>query len=177
MNWVTDVERANKLLLQAGTCRFVDNRRIATSMQCMSFCDIATFTKEFGVLVHRLMQLSEDSVCNYVILNPDPKHFFLPHFSRYPVTELHYGDTLDQYAASFNESFGTNPADTLNTLCYEWVIIPQSHRWFVHCLRSSEQSSGHLWLPEKWVEEAHNTYEGLTYPAELEANTDTTWPA
>jgi hypothetical protein len=135
MSWVKDIEQVEELLLQAGTCRFVDNRRIATSLQCMSFCDIATFTRAFGALVHRLMQLSADDICNYVILDPDPKHFFLPHFNKYPIIELRSEDTLDQYVASFNESLGTNLGDALNILCYEWVIIPQSHRWFVHCLK------------------------------------------
>ena len=175
MSWVTDIEEAEELILQAGTCRSIDNRRVATSMRCMSFCDVATFTKEFGALIHRLMQLSSDEVCHYAVLDPHPKHFFLRLFNKYPVIELHLENMPDQYTASLNESPGENSVDALNTLCDEWVLIPNSHNWFVHCRRSSEQSSGHLWLPERWIQDAQNAYSGLRYPSELEPNDDPTW--
>jgi hypothetical protein len=176
MSWVTDVEQAKELILQAGTCKWIDNRRVATSLQCMSFCDVATFTRDFGILVSSLMQLSADTVCNYVVLDPHPENFFFHQFNKYPVIELRSKEILEQYTAYFNQSPSSNSHDALGTLCYEWVIIPQSHHWFVHCLRDSEQSSGHLWLPAEWIEQAQNMYSGLTYLAELEPNSDDTWP-
>ncbi len=162
MSWVTDIERAEELLLQAGTCRIIDSRRVATSMQCLSFDDMATFTKVFGTLVHRLMQLSSDELCHYVVLDPHPKQFFLRFYDKYPVIEIRSSDTPEQYAASFNNNPGRNPGDALNTLCYEWVIVPQSHSWFIHCMRSSEDSSGHLWLLQQWIEDAQKAYEAFT---------------
>jgi hypothetical protein len=177
MSWVTDTEQAKELLLQAGTCRVVDSCRVATSMQCMSFDDVGTCTKEFGALLHRLMQLSVDETCHYIVLNPDPRHYFLHHFKKYPVVEIRADDTLEQYIAILNEDPGGSPADAVGTNCYEWVVIPPSHRWFVHCQRSSGDLGGHLWLPQEWIEDAQNTYRWLTYPSKLEANTDRTWPA
>jgi hypothetical protein len=176
MSWVTDIEQAKKLLLQAGTCKLVDNRRVATTMKCMSFDDAGTCTMEFGAVLHWLMQLSSDEICHYVVLDPDPTHYFLHHFKKYPVIEIRSKDTLDQYIASLNEDPGGSRADAIGTNCYEWMIIPQSHLWFAHCVRSSEDSGGHLWLPEKWIAEAKIAYPGLTYPPELAPNTDRTWP-
>jgi len=69
--------------------------------------------------------------------------------------------TLEQYIEILNEDPGGSPADAVGTNCYEWVIVPPSHRWFVHCQRSSEDAGGHLWLPEKWIEDAQNTYRWL----------------
>lgn len=177
MCWVTDSEQAKELLLQAGTCRVVDSRRVATSMQCMSFDDVGTRTKEFGDLLHRLMHLSADKTCHYVVLDPDPTHYFLHHFKKYPIVEIRAEETVEQYLAILNEDPGGSPADAVGTNCYEWVIISPSHRWFVHCQRMSEDSGGHLWLPEGWIEDAHSAYQWLTYPSQLEINTDSTWPA
>jgi hypothetical protein len=176
MRWVTDLERAKQILLQAGTCKLVDNRRVATSLQCISFDDAGTCTTEFGAFLHRLMQLSADEMCHYVVLDPDPKHYFLHHFKKYPIIEIRSEDTLDQYIASLNEDPGGSPPDAIGTNCYEWLIIPQSHLWFVHCLRSNNDSGGHLWLPERWIEDARAAYPWLTYPAELAPNCDISWP-
>jgi hypothetical protein len=177
MSWVTDNEKAKELLLQAGTCKYTDSRRIATPLKCVSFDDANTCTKHFHSLLQSLMKLSGDQVFHYIVLNPDPRQYFVAHFKKYPVLQFHISDSSGQYLADLNEDPGGSPTDAIGTNCYEWVILPQSHMWFVHCLRSSGDSGGHLWLPESWIAKVSVIHPWLIYPSELEPNDDPTWPS
>ena len=175
MRWVTDVEQARELLLQAGTCHVVDNRRVSTPLECTSFDDAGTCTAEFNTLIQSLMKLSGDEKCNYIVLDPDPIQYFLRHFNKYPILEICAGDSSEQYLALLNEDPGGSPADAVGTNCYEWVILPHSHKWFIHCVRISDDSGGHLWIPESWIAKALDVYQWLRYPAGLATNTDPSW--
>jgi hypothetical protein len=166
VRWITDDAVAKQLLLEAGTCRYIDSRRYSTTFELVSFDDAGTCTPEFAGLVQALLTLSEDSAAHYMVLDPDPVAYFHRHFGKYPILSLWKGDTAETYLALLNEDPGGSKADAVGTNCYEWVILPESHSWFVHCLRDSDSFGGHLWLPARWIEQAVKSYPWLDYPAQ-----------
>jgi len=167
MRWITDEIAAKQLLLEAGTCRYIDSRRYATPLSLVSFDDTATCRRYFADLIQLLLGLSEDSKAHYMVLDPDPVKYFHYHFGKYPIVTLEKGDTPETYLQLLNEDPGDSRADAVGTNCYEWVILPQSHRWFVHCLRDADNSGGHLWMPSGWIEKSAQLYPWLQYPPEL----------
>jgi hypothetical protein len=164
VRWIVDDATGKRLLLEAGTCRYIDSRRYGTALALVSFDDAATCTREFAALLQALMALSEDNVAHYVVLSPEPVTYFHHRFRKYPIVSIHKGDTTEIYLNLLNEDPGNSPADAVGTNCYEWVILPDSHRWFVHCLRDSDSYSGHLWLPENWIGKMVPLYPWLEYP-------------
>ena len=175
MSWISD-DRARELLLQAGTCKYIDSRRIETSLHCLSFDDANTRTEQFHSLLLSLLKKSLDEICHYIVIDPDPEQYFHRHFQKYPIAELRTSNSASQYFARLNEDPGGSPADAIGTNCYEWVIVPLSHRWFIHCLRSASDEGGHLWIPSDWISEATAAHRWLNYPPQLEPNDDPTWP-
>ena len=168
MSWEANDENARQLLLEAATCRYIDSRRVRTSLLCLSFDDAATLTREFAELLQRLLRWSEDEQAHYIVLKPDPIWYFHRYFSKYPIVPIHRGDTSDTYLRSLNEDPGGSPADAAGTNCYEWVILPTSHRWFVHCMRDQADKGGHLWLPKVLLQQTTAAFPWLKYPADAE---------
>jgi hypothetical protein len=80
-------------------------------------------------------------------------------------------DTAETYLALLNEDPGGSLSDAVGTNRDEWVILPDSHRWFVHCLRDSDSFGGHLWLPASWIAQARESRSWLDYPARSSSNT------
>jgi hypothetical protein len=166
VRWITDRAVAKQLLLEAGTCRYIDSRRYSTVLELVSFDDAATCTREFARLIQALLILSNDRAAHYMVLDPQPVTYFHRHFGKYPILSLLRGDSAETYIALLNEDPGGSPADAVGTNCYEWIILPESHRWFVHCLRDSDSFGGHLWLPASWIEQLKNAYSWLDHPAQ-----------
>ena len=86
------------------------------------------------------------------MLDPDPVHYFHRHFKKYPALEIDRGDSARDYLAFVNADPGGNPADAVGTNWWACVIVPPSSKWFVHALRDSGNSGGHLWIPSQWIE-------------------------
>ena len=63
-----------------------------------------------------------------MVLKPDPIWYFHKQFAKCPIVSIRQGDTTEVYLASLNEDPGGSPADAVGTNCYEWVILPASHR-------------------------------------------------
>jgi len=165
-HWITDHTVAKQLLLEAGICRYIDSRRYSTILEPISFDDAGTCTREFANLLQALLALSNDRNAHYIVLDPDPLKYFHKHFGKYPILSLQKGDPAETYLALLNEDPGGSPADAVGTNCYEWVILPESHGWFVNCLRDSDRFGGRLWLPASWIEQVRRIYPWLDYPAQ-----------
>jgi hypothetical protein len=166
MHWINDDAAAKQLLLEAGTCRFIDSRRYTTTLEVLSFESAGTCTPEFAGLVQALLSLSNDNAAHYMVLYPHPVTYFHQHFGKYPILSLQKGDLAESYIALLNEDPGGSPADAVGINCYEWVILPESHKWFVHCLRDWYSFGGHLWLPASWIEQVKDSRPWLDYPAQ-----------
>ena len=83
-----------------------------------------------------------------MVLKPDPIWYFHRHFLKYPIFSFDINNASAGYLSLLNEDPGESPSDAVGINCYEWVILPASHRWFVHCMRDSGDKGGHLWIPE-----------------------------
>lgn len=171
MRWIRDDVAAKQLILEARTCRYIDSRRESTVLEVLSFDDAAICTREFARLVQELLALSSDNAAHFIVLHPEPVAYFHRHFGKYPILSLQRGDTAETYLALLNEDPGGSPADAVGTNRDEWVILPESHRWFVHCLRDSDSFGGHLWLPASWIEQVRESHPWLDYPAQSSSNT------
>jgi hypothetical protein len=169
MSWITNDKVAKQLLLEAATCKYIDSRRLTTLLVCLSFDDAFICTDGFAELLQRILRWSNDHEAHYMVLKPDPVWYFHKHFSKYPIVAIRSGETTEEYLASLHQDPGGSPADAVGTNCYEWVILPTSHQWFVHCLRDSSDKGGHLWIPQSWLEQTKDAFPWLTYPAEAEA--------
>ena len=153
MRWVTAEQEFKKLLIKARMCVFVDSGREQTTLKRLTFDDGELCTIRFAGLLQLLMELSDDTKVYYVVLCPDPVHYFHRHFNRYPVIELTYGDSEEDYLKILNEDPGGSPADALSTNSSMSVILPSSSKWFGHLLKSANDKGGHLWIPLEWVSE------------------------
>jgi hypothetical protein len=152
MRWLRDKKEFEKVLLEAYTCVYVDSGRRSTNLRRWIFDDAQTTTPEFGNLVQELLNASRDAHASYIVLRPDPVHYFWQHFHKYPAFEIQFGDTTEDYLQALHQDPGESPADAIGTNCWEWVIVPPSAHWFVHVLRDAGDSGGHLWIPEEWTE-------------------------
>ena len=166
MRWINDDVLAKKLLLEAATCRYIDSHRYSTTLEALSFDDCSICTLEFAGLVQELLSRSTDNQAHFMVLRPEPVAYFHKHFGKYPIVSLQKGDSAETYLALLHEDPGGSPADAVGTNCYEWVILPDWHSWFVHCLRDSDSYGGHLWLPAGWIDQVTGSRPWLDYPAQ-----------
>jgi hypothetical protein len=156
--WITDDEEFKQLLLQCMTCVFIDNGREPTSLIRLLFDDAGIATRAFASLLQRLLERSGDTKCFYVVLRPDPVHYFHRLFGKYPALEIPAGMSAERYLAGLNIGPEESPVDSLGTNYDERVIVPPSLNWFVHSYSSSADTDGHLWIPSEWVDEAIEAY-------------------
>ena len=150
MRWVEDENDFKRIFLEARTCAYIDSGRQPSSLLRLVFDDSMTVTSRFAELLQDLMARADEKACTYVVLDPDPVHYFFRHFNKYPVVEIARGDGAKDYLRFLNEDPGGSPADAIGTNCWAWVVLSPSLRWFVHALRSSEDNGGHLWIPPEW---------------------------
>ncbi len=158
MQWIEQKEEFAKLFLEARTCVYVDSGRYPTTLRRLIFDDAEIRTTKFADLLQHLMDLSGDLTAHYIVLDPDPVHYFHRHFSKYPVITIARGDSASDYLALLNADPGGSPADAVGINWWACVIVPPSSKWFVHALRDSDSNSGHLWIPPEWVTKVAEVY-------------------
>jgi hypothetical protein len=158
MRWIENKVEFDKLFLEARTCVYVDSARYQTTLHRLIFDDAEICTTKFAELLQRLMEWSDDQVARYIVLDPDPVHYFHRHFDKYPALEITRGDSAREYLAFLNADPGNSPADAVGTNWWACVIVPPSSKWFIHALRDSGSNGGHLWVPPEWVEEVAKVY-------------------
>jgi hypothetical protein len=164
MSWLEDKSSFKKVFLEARTCVYTDSGRLPTTLQKLTFDDAEICTHKFADLLQMLMEWSDDDMCSYVVLEPDPVYYFHRLFGKYPVVEIERGIPSTTYLASLNEGPPESPVDAVGTNWYECAILPPSMSWFVHALRSERDDGGHLWVPPHWIERVTAAYPYATDP-------------
>jgi hypothetical protein len=158
MRWITAESEFQSIFLRARTCVCIDSGRIQTQLHRLVFDDAEVCTNKFAGLVQKLMDLSGDLTTNYIVLDPDPVHYFYSHFKKYPALEILHGDSAKAYLGLLNEDPGRSPADAVGTNWWACVIVPPSLNWFIHALRSNGDNGGHIWIPSIYVERIQEIY-------------------
>jgi hypothetical protein len=167
--WISDAEQFNELFWKkCYTCVFIDSGREPTSLVQLSFDDAGIVTRAFAGLLQQLLEWSGDTSCFYVVLRPDPVHFFHRLFGRYPAIEIQSGISAEEYLAALNKGPEQSPSDALGTIYDERIIVPPSLGWFVHSFQSSEDTHGHLWIPAEWVDRVVAAYPFTGVPEPLQ---------
>jgi hypothetical protein len=153
MRWILEKDEFDQVRLQAHTCKYIDSGCFPTTLHRLVFDDAEMLVPEFCDLVTHLITQSGDKRATFVVLDPDPIHYFWRHFHKYPAIEIKVGDSAKDYLRALNEDPGGSPADALGTNWWECVIVTPSCSWFVHALRDDGDRGGHLWVPEPWTAE------------------------
>jgi hypothetical protein len=92
-------------------------------------------------------------------LDPDPVDYFATDFGIYPVVELKVSDSDDDYIATFNAEIGGNPAVSLGTNWWKYIVVPKSTSWFVIGTRDfCNDINGHIWCPKGWSQWVKEEY-------------------
>jgi hypothetical protein len=164
MRWVMEEAEFRKIFLEARTCVYIDSGRESSRLQRLIFDDAMTCTFAFAELLQNLMEWSGIETCNYVVLDPDPVHYFYRLFKKYPAFEVALGDSPQSYIQFLNQDPGGSPADAVGTNCWAWVVAPPAIGWFVHALRSDMDNGGHLWIPNDWRAKILGLYPSLRGP-------------
>lgn len=158
MRWITQEPEFQNVFLRAREGVYIDSGRTPTQLRKLTFDDAEVCTSKFANLLQKLMEYSSDSIAHYVILDPDPVHYFHRHFKKYPALEIALGDSAEAYLSFLNEDPGGSPADAVGTNWWACVIVPPSLNWFIHALRSERDDSGHLWIPSGYADRVHEAY-------------------
>jgi len=158
MRWITQEPEFRDIFLRAREGVYIDSGRIPTALSRLTFDDVEVRTLHFPNLLQKLMEWSGDSTAHYVVLDPDPVHYFHRHFNKYPVLEIAVGDSPEAYISSLNEDPGGSQADAVGINWWACVVVPPSIKWFVHALRSERDDSGHLWVPSAYVDRVRAVY-------------------
>lgn len=156
-----------KILLEARTCVFVDNRRIRTHLRWLVFDNAMLCADYFLAAFQTLMEWSVDPAAYFVVLYPDPIDNFYRPWGKYPVLEIARGDSTEAYLGVMNQDLGDGRGFTLCDLSLTWVIVPPSNTWFIHAMRSSYDDSGHLWVPPEWVDKLLAAHPGVFFRDDL----------
>jgi hypothetical protein len=156
--WISDDKQFEELFLECQTCVFIDNGREPTSLIRLSFDDAGICTRSFAALLQKLLEWSGDTNCFYVVLRPDPVHYFHRLFGKYPALEIGSGITPEEYLSALNQGPEQSPADAVGTNYAERVIVSPSLSWFIHSYQSSGDTDGHLWIPSEWVDRVAAIY-------------------
>jgi hypothetical protein len=158
MRWVIQEPEFKSIFLRARDAIYLDSGRTPTALRRLTFDDAEVCTLHFANLLQKLMELSGDSIAHYIVLDPDPAHYFHRRFEKYPALAITLGDSAEAYLSSLNEDPGGSPADAVGTNWWACVIVPPSLKWFVHALRSDRDDSGHLWVPSSYVDRVREVY-------------------
>lgn len=160
MRWIVEEREFDSIFLDAQDCVFIDSRRTPTALKCLQFQDIEICNSTFAAVIFQLMKKANDKAY-YIVLRPDPIHYFHRYFDKYPLLEIGTADTVQSYLDALNEDPGGSPGDALNTNWWTCVIMPSSKSWFAHVMRSDSDDGGHLWVPEDWVPWLMHLHPGL----------------
>src|SRR5581483_5474725 len=115
--WIKNDEQFEELFQKkCMTCVFIDSGREPTSLSRLSFDDAGIVTRTFATLVQQLLEWSGDTNCFYVVLRPDPVHFFHRLFGKYPAVEIRRGISTEEYLAALNQGPAESPSDALGTV-------------------------------------------------------------
>jgi hypothetical protein len=158
MRWIEGKDDFEKVFLEARTCVYIDSGREQTRLQRLVFDNVEVGTTKFANLLQFLLEWSGDATANYIVLDPAPVHYFHRHFNKYPVLEIARGDSAKDYLAFLSADPGGSPADAVGINWWACVVVPSSIKWFVHALRDSGNSGGHLWIPPQWAEKVAEVY-------------------
>ncbi len=164
MQSVNEESAFRELFIEAQRLVAVDSGREPTTLQRLIFDDAELLTPGFLRLLQFLMGMSDDTRAYYLVLSPDPIRY-LYHFNKYPLLDIGYRDSLDDYLALLNEDPGGSPADAVGTVWSVSVIFPRGGKWFSHLQRSASDDGGHLWIPREW---ADKVIEGYSYLRKVE---------
>lgn len=115
MRWIEQKAEFERIFLGAKTCVYVDSGREPTTLQRLTFDDAEICTRVFAEFLQKLIDWSGDIKANYIVLDPDPVHYFRHYFQKYPLIEIASGDSAETYLAALNESLGNSPADAIGT--------------------------------------------------------------
>lgn len=156
MRWIEDRREFGKLVRTAESVH--EAIRAKTWVTPVVFDDAVLSTTSFASMLKELMRRSEDAACEYAVLDPDPLAYFYQHFKRYPAVEYRQSDTPQSFLEVLNKDPGDSPADAIGINCDAWVVVPGSELWFIHAVRSADDTGGHLWMPSQWNEEVIKSY-------------------
>jgi hypothetical protein len=106
MRWIVEKPEFSRIFLEARTCVYIDSARKPTSLHSLVFDGAVLKTSDFARMLQRFMEWSGDHVSNYVVLDPDPVHYFHRRFGNYPVVEIAYGDPPQDYLDFLNQDPG-----------------------------------------------------------------------
>ena len=153
MRWIEKEDEFHRIRLEAKRCVYVDSGREPTTLRRLTFDDAEICTKAFAQFLQHLMDRSGDTKAYYMVLDPDPVHYFNRLFKRYPLVEITHDDPVDTYIAVLNEppngnAADGNAADDIGTNWWRSVILVPSQMWFIHAMRSARDEGGHLWIPK-----------------------------
>jgi len=123
LRWVNYQNDFESVYLKARTCVFVDSGREPTTLQRLIFDDATLCTTGFALLLQMLMEMSHDVVAYYVVLEPDPIQYFHRLFKKYPLVEIAYGDSPQEYLTLLNEDPGASSADAIGINSRESAIV------------------------------------------------------
>lgn len=160
--WIKDDKEFKEIFLLCMTCVCIDNGREPTSLIRLSFDDAGIATQAFARLTQKLLEWSGDRDCFYVVLRPDPVHYFHRLFGKYPALKIPSGISPEEYLAALNRGPEQAPGEALGSHYSERVIVPPSLRWFAHSFQSSGDQDGHLWVPQEWVDRVVDVYPDAT---------------
>lgn len=163
MRRVTDKGEFEKILLEARTCEYVDSRREPRPLQLVVFDDGMLCADYLFASIADLMDSSADPVAYFIALRPDPIDNFYRLYKKYPVLEIARNDSAEAYVKGLNEDLGDGRGFSLGNLSLTWVIVPPSKKWFIHAIRSDAGDSGHLWVPEEWVDRLLAAHPGIFF--------------
>jgi len=149
------------VLNTAYTCVGVDSGRIRTGLTPLVFDELGVETAAFAKLILLLIGLSGEGEASYVVLRPDPVHYYSKVLGRYPSFTLAAEDTPEIYLEALGEKLNANEIDNVGSFWSECVISSPSGAWFAHAVRTSGDSGGHLWIPEGWAQQASGCYRWL----------------
>jgi hypothetical protein len=104
MRWITQQPEFQNVFLRARTGVYIDSGRVPTQLRKLTFDDVEVCTSNFAALLQKLMEYSGESVAHYIILDPDPVHYFHRHLEKYPALEIARGDSANAYLISEQRS-------------------------------------------------------------------------
>jgi hypothetical protein len=93
---------------------------------------------EFLVLLRRLMEASQDSKANLVVLEPDPETSFYKDFRCFGALEIPADESWDGYRAEMQNGPPSSPVDSLAVNSFVLAWFPPSLRWLIWGERSPE---------------------------------------
>jgi len=101
------------------------------------FLDFDSFCSDkFWAMLQRFMEQSQDERASFVVLDPDPEHYFYRNFGRFGAMEFSREASAADYRRAIQAGPASSAADALSTNSEVLVWLPPSLRWVVWGERS-----------------------------------------